>query len=59
VTHPAILAHRRVHLPLATLARLLVMTMLSEISEDSRLLAFLFEPFEGPLEILVVVNDYF
>ena len=51
-----VLAHRRVQLALSTLARLLVMTMLSEIGEDARLLALLLEALESALKVLVVMD---
>jgi hypothetical protein len=35
------------------------MTMLSEIGEDARLLALLFEALECALEVLVVMNNDF
>jgi len=59
VTGAAVLTHRRVQLALAALARLLVMTMLAKIGEDTRLLALLLEALECALEIFVVVNDDF
>ena len=51
-----VLAHRRVQLALSALARLFVMTMLSEIGEDARLLALLLEALERALEVLVVMD---
>src|SRR4029078_7000240 len=54
-----VLAHRRVQLALSALTRLLVMTMLSEIGEDARLLALLFEALECALEVLVVMDNDF
>src|SRR5207244_10986092 len=54
-----ILADRRVHLPLALLARLLEMAVLAEIRQDSGLFALLLEPLECPLEALVIVDDDF
>ncbi len=51
-----VLPHRRIQLALATLARLLVMTMLSEIGENTRFFAFLLETLERALKVLVVMN---
>jgi hypothetical protein len=56
VTCPPILSDRGVHLALASLAGLLVVAMLSEIGENTRLLTLLLEALEGPLEILVFVD---
>src|SRR5262249_29943920 len=53
----AILADRGVHLPLPLLARLLEVTVLAEIRQDSGLFALLLEPLERPLEALVIVDD--
>ena len=55
----AILARRRVHLALATLARLLVVAMLAQIREDPRLLDLLLEALERALKVLVFLNDDF
>ena len=54
-----ILSRRRIHLALALLARLLVVAMLAEIREDSRLLDLLLETLERTLKILVFLNDDF
>lgn len=55
----AVLANCSVHLALAALRRLLVMTMLAQIGQDTGLFALLFEALERPLKVLVLVNDDF
>src|SRR5690606_15587616 len=54
-----VLALRRVELPLALLARLLVVAMLAKVREDPRLLALLLEALQRALEVLIVVDDDF
>src|SRR5690349_4473060 len=54
-----VLTHRRVQLALPALARLLVMTVLAEIGEYTRLLAFLLETLQRALKVLVVMDDDF
>ena len=59
MTSTAVLAHRGVELPLSALARLLIVPMLAKIRQDARLFALLLEALQGPLKILVVVDNYF
>ena len=59
MTAAPIFSNGGVHLPLAALAWLLVVPVLAEIREDAGLFALLFEALEGPLEVLVVVDDDF
>src|SRR5215471_8674024 len=59
MTAAAILPNGGVHLPLSALARLLVVPMLAQIRENTGLLALLLEALEGPLEVLIVVDDDF
>src|ERR1017187_6076368 len=56
---PAILAHGGVHFPLSPFARFLIVATLPQVREDPVLFALLLEAREGPLEVLVIVNDYF
>ena len=58
-TRAAILSDRGVHFSFPPLARLLVMTMLAKIGEDSCLLALLLEAPESTLEVLIVMDDDF
>src|SRR2546430_2537738 len=58
-TRPSGLATRGVHLALAPLAGLLVMTVFAQVGEDPRLLALFLEAPQGALETLVIVNDDF
>jgi hypothetical protein len=53
------LADRGVHLPLPLFAGLLEVAMLAKIRQNAGLLALPLEPFERPLEALVIVNDDF
>jgi len=59
VAGATVLTHRRVQLALPALARLLVMTVLAEIGEYTRLLAFLLETLQRALKVLVVMDDDF
>jgi len=59
MTAAAIFSNGGVHLPLPTLARLLVVPVLAKVRENAGLLALLLEALEGPLEILIVVDDDF
>jgi hypothetical protein len=52
----AILPHRGIHLPLAALAGLLVMTVLAKIGKDARLLALLLEALQRALKVFVVMD---
>jgi hypothetical protein len=56
VAGAAVLTHGRVQLALSALARLLVMTVFSEIGEDTRFLALLLEALERPLKVLVIMD---
>ena len=56
VAGATILTHRRIQLALSALAGLLVMTMLAEIGEDTRLFALLLEALERALKVLVVMD---
>ena len=53
------LADRGIHLPLPFFAWLLKVPMFAKIRQDAGLFALLLEPFERPLEALVIVNDDF
>jgi hypothetical protein len=53
------LADRGVHLPLPLFAWLLEMPVLAKVRQDAGFFTFLLEPFERPLEALVIVNDDF
>ncbi|OGU03630.1 MAG: hypothetical protein A2085_00645 [Gemmatimonadetes bacterium GWC2_71_10] len=55
----AALAAGGVHLPLATLARLLIVAVLAQVGQDAGFLALLLEALQRALEILVLVNHYF
>ena len=57
-TLPA-LADSSAHLALPLFARLFKVTVFAEVRQDAGLLALLLEPFECPLEALVIVNDDF
>lgn len=59
MTSAAVLTHCGIQLPLSALARLFIMPMLAEIRQDASLFALLLEALQGPLKILVVVDDYF
>src|SRR5215471_14640474 len=59
MTAAAILPNGGVHLPLSPLAWLLVVPVLAQIRENTGLLALLLEALEGPLEVLIVVDDDF
>ena len=50
---------RGARLALPFFAWLLEMAMLAEVRQDAGLFALLLEPFERPLEVLVIVNDDF
>jgi hypothetical protein len=52
-------SNRRVHFSFSPLARLLVVTVLPKIGEDTRFLALLFEAPERTLEVLIVMDDDF
>jgi hypothetical protein len=55
----AVLTDGGIHLPLPLFARLLEVTVLAKIGQDSGLLTLLLEALERPLEALVIVNDDF
>jgi hypothetical protein len=59
MTAAAILPNGGVHLPLSTLARLLVVPVSPKVRENAGLLALLLEALESPLEVLIVVDDDF
>src|SRR5690606_16774646 len=54
-----VLALRRVELPLALLARLLVVAMLAQVRKGPGLLALLLAALQRALEVLIVVDDDF
>jgi hypothetical protein len=58
VTAATILPDGGIHLPLPALAGFLIVTMLSQIRENTRLLALLLEALECALKVFIVVDDY-
>src|SRR3990172_5479668 len=58
VVPPANLATGRVGFALAPFARLFVVSVLSQVGKDPRLLALLLEALQRPLEGLIAVDDH-